>query len=169
MTVRVDRISTEKHKITWTDYVNCRHHYLTIVCFVQSYHISTLSRHNSIFIDFMEFSVRMGILHVLPAATNLRINVHPALGLLAIIVVEPLRRFLNRLNYRANNHSMDARRWLVMVMKVSMRRHAYMPLVYAPFLIATLQPHLSSYHYISAVNTKTLLPTSSSVPASPFA
>lgn len=116
----------------------------------------------------MKFSVRMDILHALPAATNLRINVQPALGLLAIIVVGPLRRFLNPLNFPANNQSLDARRSLVMVMKVTTKKLAYMPLVYAPILIATLWPHLSSYHYTLAVNIQTLLPTSSSVLASPF-
>ncbi|KAE8648426.1 hypothetical protein Csa_009376 [Cucumis sativus] len=55
----------------------------------------------------MKFSVRMDILHALPAATNLRMNVQPARGLLAIIVVEQLRRFLNPLNFPANNQSLD--------------------------------------------------------------
>lgn len=86
----------------------------------------------------MTFSVRMDILHALPAATNLRINVQPARGLLAIIVVEQLRRFLNPLNYPANNQNLDARRSLVMATKVTTKRHAYMPLVYAPIRIANL-------------------------------
>ncbi|KAE8022019.1 hypothetical protein FH972_007859 [Carpinus fangiana] len=51
---------------------------------------------------------------------------------------------------------MGAKKQLVTVRKVTMRRHASMHLVHAPFQVATLSPHPSNYTYTSAGNIQLL-------------
>jgi hypothetical protein len=63
-----------------------------------------------------------------------------------------IEKVLEVVKIPCQNSSMGAKKWLLTVEKVTMRRHAYMHLVHARFHIANSLIHLSSYICISAAN-----------------